>query len=317
MMPLLDGDDRVVGYALMESRETGNYMRCYLVCDFSTHKLRMYPEEAEFDPDLSKYAPFAEINSQYITKVGVASARPRVLNCLEIVTTTGSHFVSFDSAEERDGWIESIRKASMRQATAKQVMSVQKQQQDVGYKTKVVGGVVHRVPIKGLPDGTENGDGKTHAGGEDGAVGSAGAGVPDGYRRKTRGFPRIFKAGWGIKLGAVMKNWKRRFFVLTEISLGYYKTIEEAEPIKAIPVSEITGVSVSSGGSGNKEATGRENLFEVVTPSRTFFVQVDTKEDMKDWVTIFQQLLHTIKPISSPPPVLSSDSDDDLKATRV
>ena len=68
-MPLLDGDDRVVGYALMESRETGNYMRCYLVCDFSTHKLRMYPEEAEFDPDLSKYAPFAEINSQYITKV--------------------------------------------------------------------------------------------------------------------------------------------------------------------------------------------------------------------------------------------------------
>ena len=33
----------------------------------------------------------------------------------EIVTTTGSHFVSFDSAEERDGWIESIRKASVRQ----------------------------------------------------------------------------------------------------------------------------------------------------------------------------------------------------------
>ncbi len=38
----------------------------------------------------------------------------------------------------------------MRQATAKQVASVQKKQQDVGYKTKVVGGVVHRVPIKGV-----------------------------------------------------------------------------------------------------------------------------------------------------------------------
>ena len=36
----------------------------------------------------------------------------------------------------------------MRQATAKQVMSVIQKQQDVGYKTKVVGGVVHRVPIK-------------------------------------------------------------------------------------------------------------------------------------------------------------------------
>ena len=133
----------------------------------------------------------------------------------------------------------------MRQATAKQVASVQKQQQDVGYKTKVVGGVVHRVPIKGvrchpywsywndwllslslslspslsllslssaslstqLTDGTENGDGKVHGGGEDGAAGgAAGAGIPDGYRRKTRGFPRIFKAGWGIKLGAVVSR---------------------------------------------------------------------------------------------------------------
>ena len=57
---------------MMESRETGTYMRCYLVCDFSTHKLRMFPEEAEFDTDLTKYKPFAEINSQYITKVSVS-----------------------------------------------------------------------------------------------------------------------------------------------------------------------------------------------------------------------------------------------------
>ena len=72
-MPLLDGDDRVVGYALSESRETGNYMRCYLVCDFASHKLRMYPEEAEFDLDLSKYTPFTEINTQYITKVSFSN----------------------------------------------------------------------------------------------------------------------------------------------------------------------------------------------------------------------------------------------------
>ena len=56
-------------------------------------------------------------------------------------------------------------------------------------------------------------------------------------------------------------------------------------------------------------ATGRDNLFEVVTPSRTFFVQVDTKDDMKDWVAIFQQLLHTVKPLSSPPAVVSGNND--------
>lgn len=31
----------------------------------------------------------------------------------EIETTTGSYFVSVDSAEERDEWIDSIRKASV------------------------------------------------------------------------------------------------------------------------------------------------------------------------------------------------------------
>ena len=33
----------------------------------------------------------------------------------EIVTTGGSYFVSVDSTEERDEWIESIRKASVSQ----------------------------------------------------------------------------------------------------------------------------------------------------------------------------------------------------------
>ena len=37
----------------------------------------------------------------------------------------------------------------MRQASAKQVVTQQKQQ-NVGYKTKVVAGVVHRTPISGV-----------------------------------------------------------------------------------------------------------------------------------------------------------------------
>ena len=47
---------------------------------------------------------------------------PRHVQCLpqdfprfsaEIVTTIGSYFVSMDSVDERDAWIESIRKASV------------------------------------------------------------------------------------------------------------------------------------------------------------------------------------------------------------
>ena len=32
-------------------------------------------------------------------------------------------------------------------------------------------------------------------------------------------------------------------------------------------------------------------MFEVVTPSRTFYVQTETDEDMQDWVRVFQGLL--------------------------
>ena len=46
-MPVLDGEDKVVGLVQMEKKDSGSYCRCYLVLDFGTHKLKIYPEEAE------------------------------------------------------------------------------------------------------------------------------------------------------------------------------------------------------------------------------------------------------------------------------
>ena len=46
-MPVVDGEDKVVGIVLKERRDSGDYHRCYLVLDFSTHKLKTYTEEAE------------------------------------------------------------------------------------------------------------------------------------------------------------------------------------------------------------------------------------------------------------------------------
>lgn len=68
-MPLLDENSNTVGCVQLESKESGNYSRNYMVIDSSTHKLRLYPEEAEFSSDLSNYEVQTEINCQYITKV--------------------------------------------------------------------------------------------------------------------------------------------------------------------------------------------------------------------------------------------------------
>ena len=68
-MPLLDDDLNAVGCVQVEDRGTGNYTRNFMLIDFSTHKLRLYPEEAEVAGDLSVYDVQLEINCQYITKV--------------------------------------------------------------------------------------------------------------------------------------------------------------------------------------------------------------------------------------------------------
>ncbi len=70
-MPLLDDARNAIGCVLVENKETGNYSHSFMIIDFSTHKLRFYPEEAEFASDLSPYDVLIEINCQYITKVGI------------------------------------------------------------------------------------------------------------------------------------------------------------------------------------------------------------------------------------------------------
>ena len=41
---------------------------------------------------------------------------------------------------------------------------------------------------------------------------------------------------------------------------------------------------------------GKEYMFEVVTPNRTFYVQVDSQEDMSEWIRLFNDLLKSIRP---------------------
>lgn len=302
---------------LWESRDTGSYLRSYMVLDFSTHKLRIYPEEVELAQDVSTCKPDLEINCQYITKVGVSSTRPKTLNCFEIGTPNGAFFFSVDCTEEREEWIEALKKSSLRQGSAKQLVSALQQKQragNVGYQTHIVGGVVHRTPIPVTqPNEGSSTSGDLEAEKSSSPASSPGATAVDQQVpfRRSRGFPRILKAGHGIKLGAVMKNWKRRFFVLTEISMGYYKSIEETEPIKTIPVGEITSVASS------KELAGKEHLFEVVTPSRTFYVQAETDAELQDWLKAFETLLKTSRSSQQPLAqqvrnVTIEDSDEDV-----
>uniref|UniRef100_A0A287CRY7 PH domain-containing protein n=1 Tax=Ictidomys tridecemlineatus TaxID=43179 RepID=A0A287CRY7_ICTTR len=49
----------------------------------------------------------------------------------------------------------------------------------------------------------------------------------------------VIKAGYCVKQGAVMKNWKRRYFQLDENTIGYFKSELEKEPLRVIPLKEV------------------------------------------------------------------------------
>uniref|UniRef100_A0A8C5L0S3 Pleckstrin homology domain containing, family A (phosphoinositide binding specific) member 1 n=1 Tax=Jaculus jaculus TaxID=51337 RepID=A0A8C5L0S3_JACJA len=90
----------------------------------------------------------------------------------------------------------------------------------------------------------------------------------------------VIKAGYCVKQGAVMKNWKRRYFQLDENAIGYFKSEMEKEPLRVIPLKEVHKVQECK----QSDIMMRDNLFEIVTTSRTFYVQADSPEEMHSWI---------------------------------
>ncbi|XP_045047436.1 pleckstrin homology domain-containing family A member 1 isoform X7 [Desmodus rotundus] len=90
----------------------------------------------------------------------------------------------------------------------------------------------------------------------------------------------VLKAGYCVKQGAVMKNWKRRYFQLDENTIGYFKSELEKEPLRVIPLKEVHKVQECK----QSDIMMRDNLFEIVTSSRTFYVQADSPEEMHSWI---------------------------------
>nr|KAF6458191.1 pleckstrin homology domain containing A1 [Rousettus aegyptiacus] len=77
-----------------------------------------------------------------------------------------------------------------------------------------------------------------------------------------------------------MKNWKRRYFQLDENTIGYFKSDLEKEPLRVIPLKEVHKVQECK----QSDIMMRDNLFEIVTSSRTFYVQADSPEEMHSWI---------------------------------
>ncbi|XP_064623481.1 dual adapter for phosphotyrosine and 3-phosphotyrosine and 3-phosphoinositide-like isoform X2 [Lineus longissimus] len=110
------------------------------------------------------------------------------------------------------------------------------------------------------------------------------------------------KEGYLTKQGAIVKNWKTRWFVLQKYELKYFKERENKNPIKVLDLHECTGCETV------QLYENRDNCFRIVFPQRIFYIYAASQEEMKEWVELITwKLNHITKD--------SNDSDKDTKDT--
>jgi len=81
------------------------------------------------------------------------------------------------------------------------------------------------------------------------------------------------------KEGGGFKSWKKRWFVLKDTTLSYYKTRGDIESLGTI----------SLGSAGRVQPTDRKkkaNGFEIPTPARTFYLSADTDAERQSWMEV-------------------------------
>eukprot|EP01116_Phalansterium_solitarium_P023631 TRINITY_DN838_c0_g1_i1.p1 TRINITY_DN838_c0_g1~~TRINITY_DN838_c0_g1_i1.p1 ORF type:complete len:755 (-),score=199.74 TRINITY_DN838_c0_g1_i1:438-2702(-) len=104
----------------------------------------------------------------------------------------------------------------------------------------------------------------------------------------TASVPRVAsayynKAGSMFKEGGSIKTWKRRWFMLREGYLAYYKSDKDTEPIDRLflPLaSSIRKCEVKASSNGKKMV----NAFEMVMPWRTYAFSCDSDAERKAWI---------------------------------
>ncbi|KAG8890781.1 hypothetical protein FRB98_004826 [Tulasnella sp. 332] len=87
----------------------------------------------------------------------------------------------------------------------------------------------------------------------------------------------VVKSGYLLKKGERRKTWKKRWFVLRQTQLSYYKSSKEYQTLRVLPISEIHSVSQVT-------LKRHDYTFGIVIPSRTYYIQAGSAAEVDSWV---------------------------------
>uniref|UniRef100_A0A671RRL2 Pleckstrin homology domain-containing family A member 1-like n=1 Tax=Sinocyclocheilus anshuiensis TaxID=1608454 RepID=A0A671RRL2_9TELE len=280
-MPYVDRQNRICGFLDIEELEnSGKFLRRYFILDTQQGSLVWYMDNPQNLPVGAKHV--GSLSLTYISKVSDATKqRPKAEYCFVVNAGMRKFFLQANDQQDLVEWVNALNnatkitvpKSSDAVHSESQRLASNGNKKQVPYKTEIIAGVAVVTQTQ-----------------QDGEVGHS-VGVEKVGLRKAQNHPpylhtragqdqTVIKAGYCVKQGALMKNWKRRYFVLEQNSMSYFKSELEKEPLRIILLKEVHKVQECK----HSEIMMRDNLFEVVTTSRTFYVQADSPEEMHSWI---------------------------------
>ncbi|XP_066526787.1 pleckstrin homology domain-containing family A member 1a isoform X3 [Hoplias malabaricus] len=282
-MPYVDRQNRICGFLDIEELEnSGKFLRRYFLLDTQQGNLVWYMDNPQNLPIGAECV--GSLKLTYISKVSDATKlRPKAEFCFVINAGMRKFFLQANDQQDLVEWVNALNNATKitvpkscdvvhSSSSERAVCDIQSRKQ-VSYRTEIIGGV----PI--VTHTQQEGKDGQMPGREKEALKQPQNHLPYFLCRPTQE-QSVIKAGYCVKQGAVMKNWKRRYFILEENSMSYFKSELEKDPLRIVPLKEIHKVQECK----HSDILMRDNLFEVVTNSRTFYVQADSPEEMHSWI---------------------------------
>ncbi|CAH2275192.1 pleckstrin homology domain-containing family A member 2 [Pelobates cultripes] len=298
-MPYVDRQNRTCGFLDIEDGENGRFLRRYFILDTKANYLLWYMDNPQNLP--SGTGAVGSLKLTYISKVGSATVKqkPKVPFCFVINALSQRHFLQASDQKDLQEWVDALNSASKitvprpgsGPATETGSTTVEDKKSQTAYKTEIIAGVVVQTPIitqnGGEPQDTSHCETHTHA-----ALRRTQSQIPLPVNKSlpTRS---ILKSGFCVKQGNMRKNWKRRYFILDAVSISYCKCEKDQVPLRIIYLREILKTHECLVKSG--DLLMRDNLFEIITGPRTFYIQADSPQEMHSWIKAINAAIQTLR----------------------
>nr|XP_023697253.1 pleckstrin homology domain-containing family A member 1-like isoform X3 [Paramormyrops kingsleyae] len=282
-MPYVDRQNRICGFLDIEENEnSGKFLRRYFILDSCEGSLVWYMDNPQNLPIGTVF--IGSLKLTYISKVSDATKqRPKAEFCFVINAGMRKFFLQANDQQDLVEWVNVLNKATkitvpkscdpqQNSENQKTLVDVLNPKRQVSYRTDIIGGVPIVTQTQQEGCGGQNSTDRE-------ALKTSHSQAPYVLSKPTQD-PAAIKAGYCVKQGAVMKTWKRRYFLLDENSVSYFKSDLDKDPLRIIPLKEVHKVQECK----QSDILMRDNLFEVVTASRTFYIQAESPEDMHSWI---------------------------------